>query len=427
MQKLPKIIIFGFLVVMLTVTSVQQPSAAKINNRGPVKNIIFMIPDGYSAAYGVNYRWYKGKETLLDGMLVGMHRSYSANAKVTDSAAAATAMSTGVKTNNGMIGMSPQGNRLKTILEASAQAGKSTGLVATSTITHATPAAFASHVASRANEIDIAPQYLENQVDVIMGGGRKYFPDPLLNQARNTGYKIIFDRKELNTQNQTNKLIGLFATDALSPELDRETTEQPSLAEMTTTALNILQKNKKGFFLLIEGSQIDWGGHHHDAAWAMKDAEAFEAALAKVLQFAKQDRNTLVVVAADHDNGGMSVGAHGQYDAKIEILRNVTATGDFMVSKLNANRSNVRAVIKQYTNLDLTEPEVQRIMIAAKPDIAINEIVSERALVGWTTNQHTGVDIPLYAFGPNSEWFRGLHQNTDIPKIMAEAMNVPFQ
>jgi alkaline phosphatase len=395
-------------------------------DNGIVKNVIFLIPDGYSAAYATNYRWFKGEETLLDSMLVGMHRSYSANSEVTDSAAAGTAFATGVKTNNGMISTSPDGKELKTILETVEETGKATGLVATSTITYATPAVFGSHVASRANEADIAPQLLDNGVDVLLGGGKKYFPDSLINEAKNSGYEYVTNRTQLENIKESDKLIGLFAEDGMAPELDRETTNQPSLAEMTETALETLKKDKDGFFLMVEGSQIDWAGHAHDAAWAMKDAEAFEKAVAEAVDFAKKDGNTLVVVAGDHDTGGMSVGGYGKYDANVEVLRNVTATGDYMATKLDATRSNVKEVVKQFTFLDLTDAEVQKIKTASKPSIAINEVISERALVGWSSLQHTGVDIPVYAFGPGKDLFTGLHQNTDIPVLMAKAMKINF-
>jgi alkaline phosphatase len=405
----------------------QSKVEAKSNmNNGKVKNVIFMVPDGYSAAYATNYRLFKGEESIMDSMLVGMHRTYSANSEITDSAAAGTAFATGVKTNNGMISTSPDGKELKTILEAVEETGKASGLVATSTITHATPAVFASHVASRANESDIAPQFIDNDVEVILGGGKKYFPESLLNKAKKEGYEYITNKNELSNAKKANKLIGLFAEDSMAPELDRDTTNQPSLKEMTQTALDVLKKDKDGFFLMVEGSQIDWAGHDQDAAWAMKDTEAFEQAVAAVIEFAKKDRNTLVVIAGDHDTGGMSVGGYGHGDVKVEVLRQVSATGDFMVSKLDSTRSNVKEVVKQYTTLDLTEVEVQKIKSALKPDIAINEVISERASVGWTSTNHTGVDIPLYAFGPKSELFSGLHENTDIPGLMAKAMNIRF-
>ncbi|KAB2332275.1 alkaline phosphatase [Cytobacillus depressus] len=395
-------------------------------NNGKAQNVIFMVPDGYSASYATNYRLYKGEESILDSMLVGMHRTYSANSEITDSAAAGTAMATGVKTNNGMISTTPDGKELKTILEAAEETGKSSGLVATSTITHATPAVFASHVASRANEADIAPQFLENGVDVILGGGKKYFPESLLNEAKVQGYQFVSNKEELTNVKKSDKLIGLFAEDGMAPELDRDETNQPSLADMTESALDVLKKDKDGFFLMVEGSQIDWAGHANDAAWAMKDSEAFEEAVTKAVEFAKKDGNTLVVVAGDHDTGGMSVGGYGKGDAKLEVLRQVTATGDFMESKLNADRSNVKDIIKQYTNLDLSDAEAERIKTAKSPSMTINQIVSERAIVGWSSTGHTGTDVPLYAFGPGSDLFRGLHENTDLPVLMAEAMKIKF-
>ncbi len=402
-----------------------KPNDQNANNR-IAKNIIFMIPDGYSTSYATNYRWYKGKKTVLDPLLVGMHRTYSANSKVTDSAAAGTAMATGVKTNNGMISTSPDGKKLKTILEASKENGKSSGLVATSTITYATPAVFASHVASRSSEAEIAIQMLENDVDVLLGGGKKYFPKSLLKKAEENGYQYVTNQEELKNVKKADKLIGLFAKEGMAPELDRDETNEPSLAEMAVSAINVLKMNKDGFFLMVEGSQIDWAGHDNDPAWAMKDSEAFELAVEKVVEFAKNDGKTLVVIAGDHDNGGMSVGGYDKQDANIELLRNVSATGDFMESKLNTDRSNVKDIVKHYTSLDLTDAEVEQIKSTKTPSMAINKVVSKHAVVGWTTTAHTGVDVPVYAFGPGSHLFNGLHENIDLPVLMAEAMQIKF-
>ncbi|MEC1155728.1 alkaline phosphatase [Cytobacillus horneckiae] len=407
--------------------SAPEAEAKSIPNKGKAKNVIFMIPDGYSTSYATNYRWYKGEETVLDSMLVGMQRTYSANSKVTDSAAAGTAMATGVKTNNGMISTSPDGKDLETVLEAAEKNGKSSGLVATSTITHATPAVFASHVASRADEAEIAPQLLDNDVDVILGGGKNYFPETLLNDAKKDGYKYVSNKNELKNTKKTNKLIGLFADEGMAPELDRDETNQPSLADMTKSALDVLKRDKNGFFLMVEGSQIDWAGHDNDAAWAMKDSEAFEDAVAEAVKFAKKDGNTLVVVTGDHDTGGMSVGGYGKGDANPEILRNVTATGDYMANELNKKRSNVKKVVKKYTSLDLTNDEANRIKLAENPSMEINKVISERALVGWTSTGHTGTDVPLYAYGPGSDLFAGLHENTDLPVMIAKAMKVKFK
>ena len=404
-----------------------QPAEAKSpQSNEKVDNVIFMIPDGYSSAYATNYRMYKGEESVMDPHLVGMHRTYSANSDITDSAAAGTAMATGTKTNNGVISMDPDGNALTSILQAAEKSGKSSGLVATSTVTHATPAVFASHVQTRANEEDIAPQLLENDVDVILGGGKKYFNDYLLNKAKLDGYEYVSDVQSLNEIENTDKLIGLFAEDSLAPELDRETTDEPSLQEMTAAAIDVLSNDKDGFFLMVEGSQIDWAGHANDAAWAMKDAEAFENAVQEALDFAKKDQKTLVVIAGDHDTGGMSVGGYGGGDTNLEILENVTATGNFMAAQLNEERSNIQDILSHYTGISLSEAEIKQIKQATNPAFEINAIISQHAQVGWTHTGHTGTDIPVYAYGPQAHKFAGLLENTDFPHLMAEAMKIPF-
>lgn len=418
--------------LMLGLNDVQ--GAKLYGGEGKVDNVIFMIPDGFSAAYATNYRWFKGDTPIWDDLLVGMVKTHSANSEVTDSAAAGTAFATGEKTNNGMISVSPDGKELETILEASKKAGKSTGLVATSTITHATPAVFASHVASRANEADIAPQMLE-RVDVLLGGGKKFFlpkseggeqaEKNLITEAKNNGYQFVETRGELQSV-KGKKLLGLFAADGMAPELDRKRTEQPSLAEMTAKAIDVLDQNKKGFFLMVEGSQIDWAGHAHDAAWAMKDTEAFEDAVKEAIDYAKKDGRTLVVTVGDHDTGGMSVGGYGEYAAKLHVLREVSATGNYMATQLDKERSNVKEVVKKYANIELTDEEIERIQSAKNPANAINDLISQRALVGWSSSAHTGVDVQLYAFGPQSTMFSGLIDNTDIPKLMAKAMNIEF-
>ena len=128
------------------------------------------------------------------------------------------------------------------------------------------------------------------KVDVLLGGGKKYFPDSLLHIAKKAAIILYTDRNELMNVKKADKLIGLFSDVGMAPELDRHAANEPSLADMTEVALKVLEKNKEGFFLMVEGSQIDWAGHDNDAAWAMKDIEAFEEALAKVLEFAKKDK-----------------------------------------------------------------------------------------------------------------------------------------
>ncbi|WP_339284290.1 alkaline phosphatase [Oceanobacillus sp. FSL K6-3682] len=406
------------------------------NNGDKTKNIIYMIPDGFNADYATNYRHFKGEDAVWDNHLKGMYSTYSADSNITDSAAAGTAMSTGVKTNNGTIGLDSDGNPKQTILEASQDKDMSTGLVATSTITHATPAAFGAHVEDRNNETEIARQLIDNEIDVLLGGGKNNFiPESeggnqtevnVLQQAEEQGYQLVENRNQLleaDIDLDSENLLGLFADDALAPEMHRNTEEEPSLAEMTQTAIDTLKNDEDGFFLMVEGSQIDWAGHDNDAAWAMTDVGAFEAAVQEAINFAKEDGNTLVV-GGDHETGGMTAGANGSGTANPELLHSVTATGENIAAELNDDRSNTSEVVSEYTDMEFSEEEIQSIQEAEDPKSAINAVISAKANVGWTSTNHTGVDIPVYAYGPGSDQFSGSLDNTDLPKIIAEAAGI---
>ncbi|RNA66622.1 alkaline phosphatase [Alteribacter keqinensis] len=411
------------------------PHAGPKPGKEQVDNVIYMIPDGFSAGYNVNYRHYKEDDVpVWDSFLTGMMMTHSNDNPITDSAAAGTAMSTGIKTNNGMLGLDPDGNELETILEAAHKEGKSTGLVATSTITHATPAAFASHVSSRNNQEEIARQYIEEgTVDVLFGGGMDFFlPETeggrqpernLIEEALLEGYQVVQDRHGL-LELEEGRVLGLFADNAMAPELHRGETEEPSLGEMTSTAIDLLSQEEDGFFLMVEGSQIDWAGHDNDAAWAMSDTEAFEDAVSAAIDFAKEDENTLVIVAGDHDTGGMTLGGYNSKGTDVGLLRDVTATGAYMAGQLNADRSNVREVVEAYTSIKLTDSEVERVREARTPRITINQIVSDYAGVGWSTTGHTGIEVPIFAYGAGSELLTGMVDNTDVPKAIAEAYGI---
>ncbi|KIL42680.1 alkaline phosphatase [Jeotgalibacillus soli] len=390
-----------------------------------VKNVILMIPDGFSSSQAAAYRWFKGENSIMDMHLVGMMKTYSANTAVTDSAAAGTAMATGEKTNNGMISMSPNGKEFKTILEESKENGKAAGLVVTSAITHATPAAFGSHVASRSDQEKIAPQLIEQDIDVLFGGGARYFSESMMKGAAGKGYTIIKSRDALKKSGEMDKVIGLFTEEALATALERSRKNQPSLAEMTSSAIEILTQNKDGFFLMVEGSQIDWAGHANDAAWSMHEIKDFEGAVKAALNFAEQDKQTLVVIAGDHETGGMTVGSNDQYDVNMDVIRNVIATGDKMAEELSNDRSNAREVVEKNTTLKITDKQEQLIKEATEENLpmTINRIISDKALIGWTTSVHTGVDVPVYAYGPKYEKFAGLINNTDIAHKLAEAMD----
>ncbi len=337
-----------------------------------VKNIIFCIGDGMGLGQ-VCLACMKGAG--IDGKLymerlpvVGLIRTHSFNRLVTDSAASGTALATGFKTNNGMVGVSPEGKRYLTILEAAKDTGMATGLVVTSTIYHATPACFGAHVGSRKNMAKIAEGLLENKINVMFGGGREQFLPKsdanskredernLIGEAKEAGYSYIQSAEELKSACGP-FLLGLFQMKALTTR-----SPEPSLAELTEKAVEILSKEQKGFFLMVEGSQIDWACHANNAGNAVRQTLLFDEAVKSAVDFALKDKQTIVVVTADHETGGL---------------------------------------------------------IVAGKDLQCKELE-----VKWTSKGHSGLPVPVYAFGPGAEIFGGVYDNTEVPKKFAGLLSI---
>ncbi|PZT54950.1 alkaline phosphatase [Paenibacillus silvae] len=419
--------------------TVQAASAAK----KPIKNIIFLIGDGMGTSYTSAYRYMKDnpstkvmEKTIFDPYLVGAQMTYPDDDKqnVTDSASAATAMSSGVKTYNAAIAVDTNKKSVKTVLEQAKQIGKSTGLVATSEITHATPAAFGAHDISRKNMDAIANDYFDemingkHKVDVLLGGGKNNFvrkDRDLTKEFQKAGYSYVTDRTSL-LANKNKQVLGLFADGGLDKYIDR-TNATPSLAEMTNSAIDRLKTNKKGFFLMVEGSQIDWAGHDNDIVGAMSEMDDFAKAFKAAIDFAKKDGQTLVVATADHSTGGLTLGKDGEYNFFVDPIKAATRTPDFMAAQI-AKGASVEETLNKYLKLELTAEELQSVKDAAqsadvtKIDDAIEAIINNRSFTGWTTGGHTGEDVPVYAYGPGSDRFSGLIDNTDNAKIIFDIL-----
>ncbi len=330
-----------------------------------VRNVIVCIGDGMGFNHVALTRHSAGPAAKLWMELCpvkGQVTTYSANKDVTDSAAAGTAMACGIKTDNGVIGMTPDGTEYSSVLELLAMKGWRTGLVATSQISHATPASFASHVDSRGEQKEIAVQLFENRVAVLLGGGRKYWKDQTLAQAAADGYQVIDTRQQMAAL-KTGPVIGLFADEGMTtfePE--------PMLAEMSQTAIRLLSSPgkewfapKPKFFLMIEGSQIDWAAHANDTDRVVRQTLLFDMAVHEALEFARRDGHTLVLVTADHETGGLSFSVDSD-------------TGEFKSQ--------------------------------------------------WSTGKHTAANVPIFAFGPGAEKFAGTMDNTAIPKRIAELTGI---
>ncbi|MFZ0370865.1 MAG: alkaline phosphatase [Halobacillus sp.] len=413
-----------------------------------VKNVIFMVGDGMGPSYTTAYRYLKDnpetmkmEDTAFDPHLAGMQSVYSADPyhdggeddekeNIPDSAATATSMSSGEKTYNGAIAVDLEKEKTKTVLEGAKEEGMATGLVATSQINHATPAAYGTHDEDRNNYNDIADDYYddmiqgEHKVDVLLGGGTDFFERDdrdLTKEFQKDGYDYVTSTDELmNTS--SDQILGLFAPVGLEKAIDRPE-EQPSLEQMTETALETLSKDEDGFFLMVEGSQIDWAGHDNDIVSAMSEMEDFDKAFQKVIEFAKQDEETLVVTTADHSTGGFSIGEGGPYKWDPEAIEAAKHTPDYMARQIVEEGAEVESVLHDNIEFELKDKEIQSVKDAMKNaaeeekmvevDNAIEAIFNERSGTGWTTSGHTGVDVPVYAYGPGSDMFSGFIDNTD--------------
>lgn len=435
---------FGGLMSGFSPVDAKQP--AKKEGENEIKNVIVLIGDGMGVSYTSAHRYLKDapstktvEPTTLDKYLVGQQSTYpeDPSQNVTDSASAATAMSAGIKTYNNAIAVDNDGSEAKTVLEAAKEKGKATGLVATSEITHATPASFGSHDESRKNMNAIADDYFDemvngkHKIDIMLGGGKSNFIRNDRNVAeefKNDGYSYV-DNKEDLLNNKDDQLLGLFAEGGLPKMIDRDEAT-PSLQDMTEVALDKLSKDKDGFFLMVEGSQVDWAGHDNDIVGAMSEMEDFENAFEAAIEFAKKDKHTLVVATADHSTGGYSIGADGIYNWFGEPIKAAKRTPDFMAEEI-AKGAGVEETLKKYIDQNivaLTLEEIQSVEEAAKTkkvldiDNAIENIFNKRSHTGWTTGGHTGEDVNVYAFGPSSSEFAGKIDNTDIAKNVFDSL-----
>lgn len=418
------------------------------NEAKPIKNVIFLIPDGTSVGGVTLARWMQGGEHLaLDEMACGLSRTYWAKGVITDSAPGATALSTGFKTDNKYIAVSTKEDGQKplaTVLEAAKLEGKATGIVSTSQIQHATPAGFSSHYPDRSKEEILAEQQVYNNIDVVLGGGHKNLDkavrkdkEDLINEIKYLGYHYVTTPAEMKTSTAS-KLWGMFAPMDLKYEMDRDPAAEPSLADMTGKAIEVLSKDKDGFFLMVEGSKVDWASHANDPIGVVSDILAFDKAVKVALDFAKENKDTVVVSVTDHGNGGITIGAEGTnsgYDNAplsmfVDPLKKAKLTGEGVEKKLNADKSNIVEVVAEYYGItDLTEQEIEAIRGAAagKLNSVIGPMISKRANIGWTTTGHTGEDVILYIYAPNNDRLMGVVENTDIPKYIARILELNLE
>jgi len=356
-------------------------TAEKLPHRpnGSPRNVILCIGDGMGFGQVTLSRLQamgpEGRLHMERFPVQGMAWTHAVNNLVTDSAAAGTALACGIKTTNKTIGQDPTGTAYMSLTEGAHLRRMKTGLIATSAITHATPASFAAHVKLRKQQIDIAEQMVISGINVLFGGGRQFFlptdhPEgkredgrDLIAQAQASGYHYVSTPQEL-WHTQGPHVLGLFQAEALNTELP-----EPTLAELTRKALQLLAatspdapSQKQGFFLMIEGSQIDWACHANHVDNTVRQTLLFDQAVRAATDFALRDQQTLILVTADHETGGL--------------------------------------------------------VVASEKD-------GKTPRVHWASKGHSAMPVPVYALGPGAERFGGSLDNTDIAKTIARLLGMP--
>ncbi len=415
------------------------------------KNVIVLVMDGVSSTTTTLARWYSGQPLAMDEILSGGVRTYSAESAITDSAPAGTAMATGNKSNDKFVGVLPEKisnpgvdpsladtpyKPAANVLEGAKLSGKATGIVSTSEIQHATPAAFSSHASHRSDYDNIAEQQVYQNMDVVLGGGKNSLlaenrkdGENLVEVIDNKGYDFVETRKEL-LNSKSSKLWGSFAPSALAYDMDRKQTNpnEPTLAEMTKKAISTLSKDKDGFFLFVEGSKPDWAAHSNDPIGMISDTLSFDAAVKEALDFAKKNKNTMIVAVSDHGNSGISIGnqnTSGTYpsipvSAYIDPLKEAEMTLEGALKQLKSDKSNVLEVAALYGIDNPTQEETKAIKESKDLGKTLVQLLANRANLGFTTGGHTGEDLFMYSYGPGKP--TGLIENTDIAHSAARAM-----
>ncbi|WP_304225706.1 alkaline phosphatase [Gracilinema caldarium] len=439
-------------------------SVEKTAVKSEIKNVIMLIPDGMSMDGVTLARWFQGGMPLaLDPLASGLVRTYNADTLIADSAPAATAFATGYKTNSPYIGVLPSKAGLwgvpevtvpfrpvASVLEAARLSGRSVGLVATCELPHATPADFSAHAPNRKNYDDILEQQVYNSLSVVFSGGYKFLDsanrkdkEDLAAELVKQGYRLIKTKQEFDALKETGveKVWGLFAPVDLAYDIDRDPAAEPSLAEMTSKAIALLSQNPHGFFLMVEGSKIDWAAHANEPVALVHDILAFDKAVEAAVKFASSRNDTVVIISSDHGNSGITMGNQSTssgydkvpLDTFIKPLQAARKSGSVFASLLDESKSNVQNVLASvYGIQDASAEEIEQIKTAKIDEwtgmTLVGQLIAKRAKIGFTTGGHTGEDVVLYQYAPlGAKKLSGTVQNNDIAWYMAELMGLDLK
>lgn len=433
----------------------------------PVKNVIVMIPDGTSIGVVSAARWYQiynklgGENLNIDPYICGTVKTFSSNAPIGDSAPTTSAYMTGMPQQTGNVAIYPVADPkndliyvdpamayqpLVTVLEAAKmEKNKSVGLVVTVEFPHATPADCSAHHYKRSNYDAIASQMAYNDLDVVIGGGNSIITDDMRTYFNQNGTTLIQNDIEAFRSHKDGRLWALFADRDLPYDLDNTDTI-PSLAETTGKAIDILSQNENGFFLMVEGSKVDWTAHANDAVGCITEFLAFDKAVGVALDFAKKNGETAIIILPDHGNSGFTIGRRdlkGYDKASIDkLFENVskykkTAEGLERIL-LKEQPENFKSIIKEYTDIEITDEELDNLLKSKnyKSDdymkvseshnmtSALIDIMNKRTYFGFTTGGHTGEEVFLAAYHPNGDVPMGMNTNVQINNYLFDVLGL---
>jgi len=470
--------------------------------RAGARNVILFVGDGFGApqmSLGIQTASLVEKRQLTIELLMrdgntGYSQTLPFESIVIDSAAAATQMATGQAVRNDTLGLNPGGYPIETILEWAHEHGLGTGLVTNMRVTHATPAGFAVHQGSRYNSEQLLMDDLlqERDIDVLLGGGARALvpagsrvsealpgiPEDLdgesirddafnwLEELAGESYVIASDAQSLQAAaSHATKLLGMFSASHLPYVINRRhmnVSSVPTLAEMTSAALDVLSRRDEGFFMLVEGGRIDYGGHANDAGTMLHEVLDFDKAVGKALEVQRSHADTLVIVTGDHSTGGFSFTdanlgpaadllldsgivyqPGSQYPSRdhLEILFRQKASYSYILKQAGMDPEKLVELVLEHTGLDMTLDEAREALVRDEqglagtkdfrhyhgdPDDSASAVLglalARHTYVVWSTGGHTSDPVPTYGRGPGAEKLRGIYPNTHIYSVMRETL-----
>ncbi len=466
---------FAFLLLLALI--IMPANAVEREDVKPVKNVILLIPDGTSLATVSMARWLQwyqdpGKPKLnIDPYLCGTVRTHSSNAPIGDSAPTTSCYMTGQPSRTGYVSTYPESDPendiyptdperafqpLATVLEAGKiLKGKATGLVFTCEFPHATPADCSAHSYDRGKYEWIAPQMAHNDINVVIGGGVSLLSEEMEDYLRDNGYGVYRNDLKGMRADTGERMWALYGDREMAYDIDRDPEEQPSIEEMTRVAIKKLSKNPDGFFLMVEGSKVDWAAHSNDPVGMATEFLAFDRACGAALEFARENGETAVVIVPDHGNSGISIGRKDctGYDklSKDQLFHQLSLyklTAEGFAKKLNSvPNAEVQEVFRTYAGFELTPEELDALnncedyknspipegqrkkednssLYSGSLTGLMSHVITSRTCFGFTTGGHTGEEVFLAAYHPQGTLPLGMNTNIELNEYLCELLGM---